>query len=288
MKVILVPVADRPECKVALQQAFRIAADLGANINGCHLRLHRSDAPAGRRPHYHLHVGRSQDASAEGSRRSAESARKAAHRLFVESAEEHGFRLVKRPRLGMERGAQWFEMVGALDRLFSIAGPVADASVVSRPGRNAAGRGADFLLSAVLHSGRPVLVLPPTPVAKLGRRILIAWNQNVEAARAVSAAIPLLQRADSVHICSAGSESLAGPKAATLAQYLNCWGVKCTRSMSKGRDVPREIDEAYNNTGSDLIVMGAYSRSRMREVVFGGVTQHMLYQTRHPVFVLHS
>ncbi len=288
MKVIMVPVANRPECEVALDQAFRMADDLGANIVGCHLRLHRSDAPSGRRPHWHLHVRRHGDASAEPGKRVAKSASKAAQRLFLGLAEKHGFGVIKRPRLGMERGAHWFEMVGALDTLFSIAGPMADASVISRPKRMASGRGVDFLLSAVLNSGRPVLVLPPEAMPAIGRRILIAWNQSVDVARTVSAAMPLLQRAESVHICGAGSENLAGPKAASLARYLRYWGVKTTRSMSKGRDITAEIEAAFEETRSDLIVMGAYSRSRMREIVFGGVTQYMMFQTRHPIFALHS
>ncbi len=206
----------------------------------------------------------------------------------MQHVKEHGYRAVKRPRLGLERCAQWIELVGAVDRLFCIAGPIADMSIVSRPRLNARGPGPEILLSALMHSGKSVLVLPQTPASLVGQRILVAWNQSVEAARAVSAALPLLRRASAVHICSCGPENSLGPKAVHLAQYLTYWGVKCRRRTTRGRDVPGEIEATCDDTDSDLVVMGAYSRSRVRELVFGGVTQHMLFRTARPVFTLHS
>lgn len=143
-------------------------------------------------------------------------------------------------------------------------------------------------METLLYSGKPVLILPQAPVSSVGKRLLVAWNESVEAACAVAAARPLLTRAESVHICSCGPENRLGPKSASLAQYLTFWSVKCTRSVTKGLDIPKEIEEACKKADSDLIVMGAYSRSRMRELVFGGVTQHMLFHTTSPVFALHS
>lgn len=288
MKLIMAPVANRPECKIALDQAFRLADELASNIIGCHLRPHRLEALPTRGPHYDLRFDRTWKSSELPTEKEVDLRCRAARELFLRRAGEHDFRLLKRPRLGIERGAQWIEMIGDFDRLFSIVGPVTDMSVVSRPKQRARGFGPEFLLSALLHSGKPILVLPQTPLRSIGKRVLVAWNQSVEAARAVSAALPLLTRAESVHICSCGPENQVGPKSTNLAQYLTFWGVKCMRISTKGRDVPREIEEAYKKTESDLIVMGAYSRSKMREIFFGGVTQHMLFETTRPVFALHS
>ena len=286
MKVILIPVADRPECRIALEQAFKLAAELSANVSGCHLRPHR-DHSVRRRSRFKLRIS-SDGADEEASpRQSALRAREAAA-LFKATAEKHDFGFAKKARLGMERGAIWSEMVGSLDKLFPIIGPVADVSIVSRPKHGGRGRAGDFMLSALLQSGKPVLVLPQSRVTHVGQRILIAWNQSAEAARAVSASIPMLQRAESVHICSCGPESRDGPKATFLAQYLRFWGVKATRSSTKGRNVEKELVKTYDSEDADLIVMGAYSRSRMREVVFGGVSQHLLFETNVPVLALHS
>ena len=287
MKVVLVPVANRPECRTALDQAFALADMLAANVAGCHLRPHRTDASRARPPGFRLSFGWDQAVDEPSPHKSALRA-KEAESLFRATAEKRGFSLVRRARLGMVRGAVWSEMVGSPDRLFPIIGPVADLSVVSRPKSGARGRAADFMLSALLQSGKPVLVLPQTQVPHVGKRILIAWNQSIEAARAVTAALPLLAQAESVHICSCGRESKSGPKSTFLAQYLQFWGVKSTRMSTKGRNVEKELAEAYAKTGSDLIVIGAYSRSRMREVIFGGVTQHLLFETNVPVFALHS
>lgn len=287
MKVILIPVADRPECRVALAQAFTLAAELSANVAGCHLRPHREDRSKARKPRFLLRIGADGSSAEPSPRQSALRAREA-EALFRKTAEQHGFDVVKRVRLGMTQGATWSEMVGALDKLFPIIGPVADMSVVSRPKQNARGRGSDFLLSALLQSGKPVLVLPQSRVESVGRRVLIAWNQSTEAARAVTAALPLLARASAVHICSCGPETRDGPKSSFLAQYLRCWGIKTSHSSTRGRNVEQELVATYQKTGSDTVVMGAYSRSRMREVVFGGVTQHLLFETNVPVLALHS
>jgi len=144
------------------------------------------------------------------------------------------------------------------------------------------------MLAALLQTGKPVIVLPQTSVPSMGKRIVIAWNQSVEAARAVSASLPLLQMAESVCIVHSGSESRAGPKATALANYLKYWGVKTSRIGTEGRDASEEILNVYRSEGSDLIVMGAYSRPRFREFVFGGVTEDLLFHSSEPVFALHS
>jgi nucleotide-binding universal stress UspA family protein len=165
---------------------------------------------------------------------------------------------------------------------------MADLSLVSRPKKNAKGRSADFMLSAILYSGRPVLVLPQRRVARLGQRVVIAWNQSRLAARAVSAAMPFLQSAESVHIVACGREDRPGPKSAALSRYLAQWGVASTREVTPGRNPEKEMAAVCKKRRTDLVVMGAYSRSRMRQLVLGGFTQHMLFDTSRPVFVVHD
>ncbi len=287
MRVILVPVANRPECKVALGQAFDLATRLSASIVGCHLRPHRSEPRRSSKDPVSLNFGNGGGKPSTTSK-GAQMRSKAAHKLFVRQAEAHDFRVMDRPKRGVEHAAVWYERVGSLDKLFPIIGPVADLSVVSRPEKSAKGQGRDFVLSAVMHSGKPVLILPQKNVRHVGRRVLIAWNQSIDAARAVSASMPLLTTAEAVHICSCGLRDRAGPKASHLARYLAMWGVKTTRSVTKGSDVAKELRTIFHETKSDLMVMGAYSRGRLQEIVFGGVTRHMLFETTFPVLALHS
>jgi nucleotide-binding universal stress UspA family protein len=212
---------------------------------------------------------------------------RSARKAYVDAAGRHGFDVAKRARVGRRRQAFWHELVGTPARMFAIAGPIADLAVLARPKQKSAGRATAFLLAAVLHSARPVLVVPQKPLTTVGKKILVAWNQSPEASLAVSAAIPLLQQAEQVVVATSGPENRTGPKSSHLAQYLANWDVKIDRLATRGRDVEKEIETAYRETESDLLVMGAYSRHRLRQLIFGGVTEHMLFRADIPALMLH-
>lgn len=279
MSVILVPTADRPECVFALDAAFRLAEMLDANVAGCHVRPQRgeawTDTTAPRR------VIRAESAES-GPIDSA-----GAKRLFAEAARSRGFTVTRRFAARHRQRAVWHDLVGSPARALGIAGPVADFSVVSRPKPQGGGRARAFLLAALLDTGRPVLVLAQRPVRKLAQRVLIAWNQSAEAAAAVTAALPLLKLAERVVIVSSGPENRAGPKSSRLSQYLATFDVEAECLRTRGREVEHEIHEVYRDVEADLLVMGAYSRNRLREMLFGGVTEHMLFTANLPVFLLH-
>jgi len=261
MRVILVPVADRPECVFALEAAFRLATEHQANVVGCHVRPHRAD--------------------------NARFNSVAARALFGGSAREAGFRISKYPRAGGSTLALWHEMVGTPDRILAICGPMVDLAVLSRPKPKGAGPAREFLLATLFNSARPVLVLPQRRIARLGKRILIAWNQRPEAALAVAAALPLLQNAEMVTIVTCGPEDRPGPKATHLRDYLTHWGIRAEHVRTRGRNVDDEIAHSYQEMNADLLVMGAYSRHRMRERIFGGVTETMLFRSNLPVLMYH-
>jgi nucleotide-binding universal stress UspA family protein len=202
-------------------------------------------------------------------------------------AHRHGFKIARRPAVGKRARAFWHDMVGSPARVLAIIGPVADMAVLSRPKPRGGGRAKAFLLAALLHSVKPVLIVPQKRLAAVGKRIVIAWNQSPEAAAAVSAAMPLLQRAERVVVASSGPENRAGPKASYLSQYLANWDVEVECVRTKGRNVEREIENAYRKAGGDLLLMGAYSRARHRQMIFGGVTEHMLFNTEIPALMLH-
>lgn len=282
MRVVLVPVADRPESKVSLDAAFALAGHLGGNVVGCHVRPHRNDEMP---RHGYLIPEQSWSRSNEDGDPAMHS--EAAKKLFSVLAEKHGFAEAKRARLGQGSLALWNEMVGTPGRIFGIIGPVSDMAVLSRPKAKSSGPAQAFLLAALLNSGKPVMVLPQSRRPSVGKRVLIAWNQSSEAAAAVSACLPLLQKAEQVTIASCGAENRPGPKSTNLAGYLAHWGIRTERVNTPGRNVDRELAESFRETRSDLLLMGAYSRPRLRELVFGGVTETMLFKTDFPVLMLH-
>ena len=275
MRVILVPVADRPECARALDVAFDLGKRLGSSISGCHMRPHR----------YSEVSMTSAFADKAWRRKSTKKAPAAARALYERLAGQHGYDVVRRPRESPV--ALWAERVGSPDILMGIYGPVSDLVVVSRPVR--AGGVADmFLGAALLESTRPVLVLPSTTRRRIGKNVVIAWNQSAEVARTVTAAMPLLQAAREVTIVTCGPEDRAGPKSGHLAGYLKHWGVDVERVEKPGKRIEPELMDAYKKAGGDLLVAGAYSRSRWREKVFGGTTEYLLRKARVPVLMQHE
>ncbi|MEM7279497.1 MAG: universal stress protein, partial [Pseudomonadota bacterium] len=210
----------------------------------------------------------------------------AARKLFGRVASSYDLPLIKRPK--STPGAVWLEKVGSPDRVLSNIGPVSDLIVVSRPLTKGGTVARLFLTAALLNTSRPVLVLPQAKKTTVGQRISIAWNQSAEAASAVAAAMPLLQQAEEVNIITCGPEGGTGPKSTQLASYLRFWGVKAKRISSRDKDHAQAIVKMYKETKSDLLVMGAYSRGRLRQQIFGGVTEFMLRKANIPVFMLHT
>ncbi len=145
-----------------------------------------------------------------------------------------------------------------------------------------------------LESGRPVLVVPYAGgFGEIGKRIMVAWSGKREGARAVFDALPLLKTADTVTLlCVVGKDAdgesgqLPGAEvAASLARH----GVKVTikKSISDEIGVGDEILARLADDSSDLLVMGAYGHSRLREMVFGGVTRQILRHMTVPTLMSH-
>lgn len=287
MRVIFVPVADRPECATALQTAFAIGQSVEASVIGCHIRPH-SDSPVALPARLKISDQDSDEAEWRLSAKpeKGKTAKEAAGVLFSRLAKSQGYNLIRAPRA--TPGAVWMEKTGSPGKVIGILGPLADLLVVSRPMNNGGKLARMFLTSALLKSSRPVLVLPQNKQASVGKHISIAWDQSPEAARAVAAAMPLLQKAESVSILRSGPENRPGPSTTQLASYLRYWGVKSRRFAGKGRNERREIMDLYKTAGSDLLVMGAYTQSRVSRMMFGSMTEYMLEQASIPVFMLHA
>ncbi|WP_154224389.1 universal stress protein [Marinicella rhabdoformis] len=279
MKVVCVPVIDRPECAVALNTAFELSQSLDAAVMGYHLRAHRESA-------VNLPEAVSEMVNGDENNPSdSENNQQSAEKLFARLADMHGY--VFKKKASAAPVALWQAKTGSPDKLFSIIGPVTDMIVVSRPKKG--GKVArKFMLSALLNSAKPVMILPQKPTKTVGKKICIAWNQSPEAARAVAAAMPLIKQADQVTIMSNGTQNRLGPKVKHLKQYLTMHGINANHIKLKSKKDATALVKAYKESESDLLVMGAYSKSRLRQVIFGGVTEHMLFSADIPVFMLHS
>lgn len=128
----------------------------------------------------------------------------------------------------------------------------------------------------LMDGGRPILVVPPGTASLKGARIVVAWKDSPEARRAVSAALPFIRAADQVFVATAGSGVRDG-SAEDVARHLGRHGAKVTaHRLQSSDDDGSEILRFARLQDADLIVMGAYGRSRLREWMFGGVTRDIL------------
>jgi nucleotide-binding universal stress UspA family protein len=143
----------------------------------------------------------------------------------------------------------------------------------------------------VLAVGRPVLVVPRYgSFTTVGQRILVAWNGSREATRAVNDALPLLARARTVTVLSIDPEGEAARvPGADIALHLARHGVnvEATRTTAADLNVGDLLLSYAFDHGVDLIVMGAYGHSRLRELVLGGATRHLLRHMTVPVLLAH-
>jgi nucleotide-binding universal stress UspA family protein len=142
----------------------------------------------------------------------------------------------------------------------------------------------------VLSSGRPVLVVPYAGrFAEIGKRILVAWNGTREAARAVQDAMPLLQQADEVAVFGLNMARAEHIPGADIATHLARHGVRARVESSVAQDiaVSDALLNAISDLGYDMLVMGAYGHSRMRELALGGVTREILQHMTVPVLMSH-
>ncbi len=150
-----------------------------------------------------------------------------------------------------------------------------------------------FVGALLLSAGRPVLLIPYAGrFTKLGQRILIAWNGSRESARAVGDALPFLARASSVEVMEFETQPGRGFSEAVstdVGAYLARHGVKVTlsRQTASDVDVGNLILSRAADYDSDLIVMGGYGHSRMRELILGGVTRTLLESMTVPVLMSH-
>jgi nucleotide-binding universal stress UspA family protein len=144
-----------------------------------------------------------------------------------------------------------------------------------------------------IASGRPVLVIPYVGrYPEVGRNVVIAWKASREAARAVFDALPLLELAEQVQILEiqeGGGRRAAPAVDTTIAAALARHGIKPTIRISVVGDISigDEILSRIADMGADLLVMGAYGHSRMRELVFGGATRHIARHMTAPVLFSH-
>jgi nucleotide-binding universal stress UspA family protein len=202
---------------------------------------------------------------------------------------EHGVPAVASVLPGAEVAAAWRDEAVAGYEALGSTGRAYDLIAVARPLPGAAVPSMNALEAALFESGRPVLIAPPTPPGKLGDIVVVAWNGSTETARTIALAMPFLAKAETVVVLSVEDGMVPGPTGGEIAHGLMRNGIAAkTQQIRAGdRAVGAAILDQCRELGADLLLKGAYTHSRLRQMIFGGATSHILGAAELPVIMAH-
>ena len=184
--------------------------------------------------------------------------------------------------------ASWREEDGRQNAVVGMSGRVYDLIIVEQPEKLASIAEAT-LEDALFESGRPVLMVPRAIGPNLGRAIAVAWNGSTETAMTVALGMPFLKHAEHVIVVAVGPQHMPepGPTGEELARSLEGHGLNVSLRPAFGRQ--RAMGESFLKeamaAGADLLLKGAYTQSRIRQMIFGGATRHIIMEAKIPVIM---
>ena len=279
MKTILVPTEHHPSIDAALNAALLLARKFDSCIQGFALRPGVADLVA-MDPDSGLTMVAVKENDAELVRHG-----EAVFRSFMEQnqvPQRSGEGKASLSWTWHREAPSGHDYVGSYGRIF-------DMIVLARPGSEWQSPSMITLESALFESGRPVLIAPPSAPRSLGTNVLIAWNCSTEQATTTAHAMPLLRRAERITIVTVEGATVAGPSGEQMAATLAANGIVAepvTLKARKGGAGEALLSKA-GELGCDLIVKGAYTQSRLRQMIFGGTTRHILANANLPVLMAH-
>ena len=211
-----------------------------------------------------------------------------ARRLFREFMSSKGVPMGPTPPGHNAPSASWREEDGRQNAVVGMIGRVYDLIIVEQPEKLASIAEAT-LEDALFESGRPVLMVPKRTPPTFGEVVAIAWNGSTETAVAVAMGMPFLKQAKHVVVVAVGPQHMPepGPEGEELARTLEQHGIDVSlrtaygRHKAQGESFLKEAMEA----GADLMLKGAYTQSRIRQMIFGGGTRHIIMESKIPVLM---
>jgi len=211
-----------------------------------------------------------------------------ARALFQKAMEEHS--LARDDSSGTGNPAacwRWDETPMAGESFLGSYARAFDLTVVGQPRAN--GSSITTLEAALFDSGGPILIAPPRPVTTLGETVVIGGNGSTETARTIAFAKPFLRRAKRVVILADEGSLGHQPPGELILRRLEQNGIAAElKLLPDGRIRSGEVIlEQATALGCDLLVKGAYTQSRLRQMIFGGATNHVLAHADMPVFMAH-
>ena len=285
-KNLLVPTTGGSGDAAVFATARLAAQAFGAHIEFLHVRVDTTEVLMGMTAGG-VGGGDAVQAVIDRMEAEAEATATATRQAVADSLAAAGIALRDEPD-GTGPSAQISQETGSQSAWVAQYGRFADLVLMGRGGPDDGA--AETLEAALMDTGKPLLIAPATAPASLGKRIVIAWKDTPEAARAVSCALPFIGQADQVTIVTVLDDADAKDESGSRLLRALRWHNKAVevrtllRGSASAADVLHREAEAL---GADLMVMGGYSHSRLREVVFGGFTRRTLGSAGIPVLMAH-
>jgi nucleotide-binding universal stress UspA family protein len=178
---------------------------------------------------------------------------------------------------------------GREDDIAATTGLTSDVIVLDRRGDNDSPQPMLTIEEALISSGRPLLIAPPTVTDSLDGPVAVAWSRTSQAAHALAGAMPLLSRAESVHILFAGTGKTEASAGEAVVEFLARHGIQAkAHAIDAGsRSVGAALLDRASEVNARVLVMGGYGHSRWRQMILGGVTRHVLSNATIPVLMAH-
>lgn len=286
IKTILVPIGGNKASIRALNRAFVIADRFGAHIKALHVMERMTDAAS-----YEFHLPSSLRGSVQKSSEQAAMAEADEYREAFEAAcNNAGIKLSNRYADANTASATWHQEFGHVEDVLVRHARLCDVVTVPKPEisggparRSPVGRAIEAMLCG---TGRPVLMEPPNTEAKQCNRVAIGWNESTEASRAIAMTLPWLTTMGGVLIVSSRKREQG---ATALVEYFSWHGISSEIAYldGKGESVGAAILNVCAEKNTEFLIVGGFSHSRARELLFGGVTRHLLAKTNIPTLMVH-
>lgn len=287
---ILVPIFGYDGDRAALDAALTLANRGGAHIGVLHVKIDPLESTP-----LMVDVGVAIAELVEAAERHVEARAKRATETFETWRRERDLKIDDQPNLRTGVTTAYTVEKGAEDELIIRFGRLTDLVVIGRPtGADAADQAAVRVEDALFGAGRPVLLVPGNLSADGLNRIVsgpavISWNGSIEATRAVTVALDLMKGMDKVRVISVKEGRKDRHPSLDLVRYLAWQGVAASVAdvPATGHSTADKLVAAAHELKAGLIVMGGYSHGRLRQLVLGGVTSHMIDHADLPVLMAH-
>ncbi|MBB5372128.1 universal stress protein [Acidocella aromatica] len=285
VRKFLLPVSSPASAHAALQTGLMLARMWSAHLHVLHIQADARDiAPfAGEGLSGALIEDMLTATEREGGARA-----KLLREMFEQATEEVGIPVGTAQRGRDEPSACFTSITGREEQVIAHKARLSDLTIVPHPQVGEDVASADALHAVLFDSGRPVLLAPTTPPQTIGKRVAIAWNGTANAASALASVMPFVRQAEAVRILVSDDYAKPGPNGAEVAEYISHHGVTAdvARFSPINRITGAGLLAAAAAFGADLMSMGAYSTaSRLRQLILGGTTRHVLENAQLPVLM---